>query len=54
RSDTTRSRKVLPREAAEAMKTASRRGNVLDFEPLEKAVDRPSVRGGIGSLLIDG
>lgn len=30
----------LPREIADAMKAASRRGNVIDFEPLEEAVDR--------------
>ncbi|CAN0200762.1 unnamed protein product [Ectocarpus sp. 8 AP-2014] len=44
---------LLPQEVVDAMKTASRRGNVLNFEPLEQAVDRQSVRGGIGSLLID-
>ncbi|CAM9689569.1 unnamed protein product [Ectocarpus sp. 6 AP-2014] len=49
-----RSEKVLlPREVVDAMETASRRGNVLNFEPLEQAVDQPSVRGGIGSLFID-
>ncbi|CAM9453052.1 unnamed protein product [Ectocarpus fasciculatus] len=29
-------------------------GSSADFEPLEEAVDRPSIRGGIGALLING
>ncbi|CBN75398.1 expressed unknown protein [Ectocarpus siliculosus] len=44
---------LLPGEVANAMGTVSASGNFLDFEPLEEAVDRPSVRGGIGSLQVN-
>ncbi|CAM9299056.1 unnamed protein product [Ectocarpus sp. 8 AP-2014] len=45
---------LLPGEISEAMGTVFGDGNLLVFEPLEEAVDRPSIRGGIGSLLING
>ncbi|CAM9597989.1 unnamed protein product [Ectocarpus sp. 13 AM-2016] len=44
----------LPGEISEAMGTVFGDRNLLVFEPLEEAVDRPSIRGGIGSLLING
>ncbi|CAN0365433.1 unnamed protein product, partial [Ectocarpus sp. 13 AM-2016] len=44
---------LLPQEVSEAIGTVLESVSGLSFEPLEEAVDRPSVRGGIGSLLIN-
>ncbi|CAN0090205.1 unnamed protein product [Ectocarpus sp. 4 AP-2014] len=44
----------LPGEISEAMGTVFGDRNLLVFEPLQEAVDRPSIRGGIGSLLVNG
>ncbi|CAM9689325.1 unnamed protein product [Ectocarpus sp. 6 AP-2014] len=43
----------LPQEVWEAIGTVFESVSGLSFEPLEEAVDGPSVRGGIGSLLIN-
>ncbi|CAM9112194.1 unnamed protein product [Ectocarpus sp. 13 AM-2016] len=45
---------LLCREISSSLGTALRNGRCIDFEPLEEAVDRrPTIRGGIGSLLIN-
>ncbi|CAM9529251.1 unnamed protein product, partial [Ectocarpus sp. 12 AP-2014] len=44
---------LLPQEVSEAIGTVLESVSGLSFEPLEEAIDRPSVRGGIGSLLIN-
>ncbi|CAN0406817.1 unnamed protein product, partial [Ectocarpus sp. 8 AP-2014] len=43
----------LPREVSDAIGTYLESVRCLSFEPLEEAVDRPSVRGGFGGLLIN-
>ncbi|CAM9578735.1 unnamed protein product, partial [Ectocarpus sp. 4 AP-2014] len=43
----------LPREVSDAIGTCLKSVSGLSFEPLEEAVDRPSVRGGFGGLLIN-
>ncbi|CAM9151229.1 unnamed protein product [Ectocarpus sp. 8 AP-2014] len=45
---------LLPQEVSEAIGTVFESVSGLSFEPLEEAVDGSSVRGGIGSLLING
>ncbi|CAM9689429.1 unnamed protein product [Ectocarpus sp. 6 AP-2014] len=42
-----------PQEVSDAIETCSERVSGVSFEPLEEAVDRPSVRGGFGGLLIN-
>ncbi|CAM9379091.1 unnamed protein product [Ectocarpus fasciculatus] len=44
---------LLPREVSGAIRTASEELSGLSPEPLQEAADRPSVRGGFGSLLIN-
>ncbi|CAN0351208.1 unnamed protein product [Ectocarpus sp. 6 AP-2014] len=44
---------LLPREVSGAIGTYFESVRCLSFEPLEEAVDRPSVRGGFGGLLIN-
>ncbi|CAM9538320.1 unnamed protein product [Ectocarpus sp. 8 AP-2014] len=44
---------LLCREISSSMGTVLGNGRCIDFEPLEEAVDRPTIRGGIGSLLIN-
>ncbi|CAM9113851.1 unnamed protein product [Ectocarpus sp. 8 AP-2014] len=46
-------RVLLPQEVSEAIGTVFESVSGLSFEPLEEAVDGTSVRGGIGSLLIN-
>eukprot|EP00752_Nemacystus_decipiens_P010138 g9034.t1 len=43
----------LPSDLADAM-TAGLEENMLDFERLEETVERPTIRKGIGSLIING
>ncbi|CAN0364964.1 unnamed protein product [Ectocarpus sp. 6 AP-2014] len=42
-----------PREVSDAIGTFLKSVSGLSFEPVEEAVDRPSVRGGFGGLLIN-
>ncbi|CAN0073206.1 unnamed protein product [Scytosiphon promiscuus] len=44
----------LPGEVSEAIMKVFETTNSLDFEPLQPAADRPSIRSGIGDLLING
>ncbi|CAM9497763.1 unnamed protein product, partial [Ectocarpus sp. 13 AM-2016] len=45
---------LLCREISSSLGTVLGKGRCIDFEPLEEAVDRrPTIRGGIGSLLIN-
>ncbi|CAM9615713.1 unnamed protein product [Ectocarpus fasciculatus] len=44
---------LLCKEISNSMGTALGNGRCIDFEPLETAVDRPTIRGGVGSLLIN-
>ncbi|CAM9743441.1 unnamed protein product [Ectocarpus sp. 6 AP-2014] len=41
-------------DLSNAMGVLLENGSCIHFEPLEEAVDRPSIRGGIGALLING
>ncbi|CAN0029861.1 unnamed protein product [Ectocarpus fasciculatus] len=44
---------LLPNDVSTALVTLVGQGDCPDFEPLEGAVDRPGIRGGVGSLLIN-
>ncbi|CAM9849229.1 unnamed protein product, partial [Ectocarpus fasciculatus] len=46
-------RVLLPQELSDAIGTVLQDANGLSVEPLQEAADRPSVRGGFGSLLIN-
>ncbi|CAN0213817.1 unnamed protein product [Scytosiphon promiscuus] len=53
-NETCRPDDIPSREVSEAMAEVLGTGNCPDFEPLEGTIDRPSIRAGIGGLLING